>query len=164
MIESAVENVGDRKDVFFYQSDDDHYIPRTLLIDLEPKVIGAIKKGPYANLFNPENVFLSTEGSGAGNNWAIGIPFITYLNGSRQHFRFIENDLDSFTSGYTMGDKFEEQIFEMIDREADNSDSLEVHDQIEIQIDLKHKINSFIFIVIIIKLEQNENVMHNISV
>lgn len=25
-----------------------------------------------------------------------------------------------------MGDKFEEQIFEMIDREADNSDSLEV--------------------------------------
>jgi tubulin gamma len=28
----------DRKDVFFYQADDDHYIPRSLLIDLESKV------------------------------------------------------------------------------------------------------------------------------
>jgi tubulin gamma len=28
---------GDRKDVFFYQADDDHYIPRALLLDLEPR-------------------------------------------------------------------------------------------------------------------------------
>lgn len=33
----------DRKDVFFYQADDDHYIPRALLIDLEPRVINAIQ-------------------------------------------------------------------------------------------------------------------------
>jgi len=32
----------DRKDVFFYQADDDHYIPRALLIDLEPRVIQSI--------------------------------------------------------------------------------------------------------------------------
>jgi hypothetical protein len=30
--------VGDRKDVFFYQADDDHYIPRAILMDLEPRV------------------------------------------------------------------------------------------------------------------------------
>lgn len=29
---------GDRKDVFFYQADDEHYIPRAILIDLEPRV------------------------------------------------------------------------------------------------------------------------------
>jgi len=29
----------DRKDVFFYQADDEHYIPRALLVDLEPGVI-----------------------------------------------------------------------------------------------------------------------------
>lgn len=29
---------GDRKDVFFYQADDEHYIPRSILIDLEPRV------------------------------------------------------------------------------------------------------------------------------
>jgi tubulin gamma len=28
---------GDRKDVFFYQADDEHYVPRALLMDLEPR-------------------------------------------------------------------------------------------------------------------------------
>ena len=28
----------DRKDVFFYQADDNHYVPRALLLDLEPRV------------------------------------------------------------------------------------------------------------------------------
>ena len=28
----------DRKDVFFYQADDEHYIPRAVLLDLEPRV------------------------------------------------------------------------------------------------------------------------------
>lgn len=31
---------GDRKDVFFYQADDEHYIPRSLLLDLEPRWAG----------------------------------------------------------------------------------------------------------------------------
>ena len=30
----------DRKDVFFYQADDEHYIPRAVLLDLEPRVSG----------------------------------------------------------------------------------------------------------------------------
>ena len=29
---------GDRKDVFFYQADDEHYVPRAILVDLEPRV------------------------------------------------------------------------------------------------------------------------------
>lgn len=33
---SAVQG-GDRKDVFFYQADDERYVPRALLIDLEPR-------------------------------------------------------------------------------------------------------------------------------
>lgn len=28
---------GDRKDVFFYQADDEHYVPRAVLLDLEPR-------------------------------------------------------------------------------------------------------------------------------
>lgn len=36
---------GDRKDVFFYQADDDHYVPRAILIDLEPRVSGAGLQG-----------------------------------------------------------------------------------------------------------------------
>jgi tubulin gamma len=30
----------DRKDVFFYQADDEHYIPRALLVDLDAKHTG----------------------------------------------------------------------------------------------------------------------------
>jgi len=88
----------DRKDVFFYQADDEHYIPRALLIDLEPRVINMIQTAEYRNLYNPENFFVSKEGGGAGNNWA---------------------------SGYSQAQDVQEEIFEMIDREADGSDSLE---------------------------------------
>ena len=58
--------------MFFYQADDEHYIPRALLIDLEPGVIHNIRTGPYANLYNPENFFVAKEGGGAGNNTEIG--------------------------------------------------------------------------------------------
>lgn len=88
----------DRKDVFFYQADDEHYIPRALLIDLEPRVINMIRTSEYADLYNPENIFISKDGGGAGNNWA---------------------------KGYGSAEKVQEEIFEMIDREADGSDSLE---------------------------------------
>lgn len=40
----------DRKDVFFYQADDDHYIPRSVLLDLEPRVIHTIMNSPYAKV------------------------------------------------------------------------------------------------------------------
>jgi len=37
MLEDYATQGGDRKDVFFYQADDEHYIPRSLLLDLEPR-------------------------------------------------------------------------------------------------------------------------------
>ena len=61
-----------RKDVFFYQGDDDHFIPRSLNIDLEPRVINGIQTSAYRNLYNPESFYVSSEGGGAGNNWASG--------------------------------------------------------------------------------------------
>ncbi|KAK2710697.1 tubulin gamma-1 chain-like [Artemia franciscana] len=88
----------DRKDVFFYQADDEHYIPRAVLLDLEPRVINNILCSPYSKLYNRENVYLSKDGGGAGNNWA---------------------------AGYSHGDRLFEEIFDIVDREADNSDSLE---------------------------------------
>ncbi|KIV84028.1 tubulin gamma chain [Exophiala sideris] len=93
----AIEG-GDRKDVFFYQSDDTRYIPRAILVDLEPRVLNSIQTGPYKNIYNPENFFVGDDGMGAGNNWA---------------------------AGYAAGERVQEEIFDMIDREADGSDSLE---------------------------------------
>ena len=87
---------GDRKDVFFYQADDQHYIPRALLIDLEPRVINGIQNSEYRNLYNHENIFLSDHGGGAGNNWANGyhqvslilelLCFLLYMANCLQYF------------------------------------------------------------------------------
>ncbi len=35
-------------------------------------MVNAIQNSDIRNLFNPENVFLSDHGGGAGNNWASG--------------------------------------------------------------------------------------------
>ena len=80
------------------QADDEHYIPRALLLDLEPRVINSIQSSDMRSLYNPENIWLSEHGGGAGNNWA---------------------------SGYGQADKAIEDIMEMVDREADGSDSME---------------------------------------
>ncbi|KAG0336675.1 gamma-tubulin, partial [Podila horticola] len=79
-------------------ADDEHYIPRAILLDLEPRVINTITTSAYANLYNPENIFLSKDGGGAGNNWSLG---------------------------YGSGEREAEEILEKLDREADGSDSLE---------------------------------------
>lgn len=49
-------------------------------------------------LYNPENIYVSKDGGGAGNNWA---------------------------SGFSQGESLQEEVFDIIDREADGSDSLE---------------------------------------
>ena len=46
----------DRKDVFFYQADDSQYIPRSLLIDLEPRVLSHVQQ-ELPRLFNQENIY-----------------------------------------------------------------------------------------------------------
>ncbi|KAL6235951.1 hypothetical protein BDW75DRAFT_250512 [Aspergillus navahoensis] len=97
-LEEFATEGGDRKDVFFYQSDDTRYIPRAILLDLEPRVLNGIQSGPYKNIYNPENFFIGQQGIGAGNNWG---------------------------AGYAAGEVVQEEVFDMIDREADGSDSLE---------------------------------------
>ena len=36
------------------------------------RVINGIQNSDIKNLFNPENIFMSDHGGGAGNNWASG--------------------------------------------------------------------------------------------
>jgi len=38
LLEDFATDGSDRKDVFFYQADDDHYVPRAVMVDLEPRV------------------------------------------------------------------------------------------------------------------------------
>lgn len=62
-----------------YQADDEHYIPRAVLLDLEPRVINSIMNSTYSNLFNPENIYMSKHGGGAGNSWASGYTQVCAL-------------------------------------------------------------------------------------
>jgi tubulin gamma len=61
------KDLNDRKDIFFYESDDSKFIPRSVLVDLEPRVLSQLSQ-----IFNRENIFMPNEGGGAGNNWAHG--------------------------------------------------------------------------------------------
>ncbi|KAM0685848.1 gamma-tubulin [Conglomerata obtusa] len=61
-------NDNDRKDAFFYETDDNRFIPRSILIDLEPRVMQSIP----TSFYNEDNIFLDATGGGAGNNWAHG--------------------------------------------------------------------------------------------
>lgn len=102
--------------MFLYQADDEQYVPRSILVDLEPRVkiscvyagmadvqcaqvINNILTSSYSHLYNPENIFVSKDGGGAGNNWA---------------------------QGYASGERIYEEVMDMVDREAESSDSLEV--------------------------------------
>ena len=62
-------------------------------------MINNILSSPFSSLYNPENIFIAKDGGGAGNNWA---------------------------QGYGAGERIYEEVMEMIDREAEGSDSLEV--------------------------------------
>lgn len=63
------------------------------------QVLNSIQTGPYRNIYNPENFYVGKNGMGAANNWG---------------------------DGYQSGEAVYEDVMEMIDREADGSDSLEV--------------------------------------
>lgn len=52
----------------------------------------------YSRLYNPENIYTHPDGAGAGNNWA---------------------------KGYETAEEVVEKLTDILDREADNSDSLE---------------------------------------
>ena len=49
---------------------DNKYVPRAILVDLEPGTMDSVRGGPYGNLFRPDNYVFGQ--SGAGNNWAKG--------------------------------------------------------------------------------------------
>lgn len=60
----------DRINVYYNEATGGKYVPRAVLVDLEPGTLDAIKAGPQGALFRPDN-FIAGQ-SGAGNNWAKG--------------------------------------------------------------------------------------------
>ena len=44
------------------------YVPRAVLVDLEPGTMDSVRSGPFGQIFRPDNFVFGQ--SGAGNNWA----------------------------------------------------------------------------------------------
>ena len=60
----------ERINVYFNEASGGRYVPRAVLMDLEPGTMDSVRSGPYGQIFRPDNfVFGQT---GAGNNWAKG--------------------------------------------------------------------------------------------
>ncbi|KAJ8328098.1 hypothetical protein BDV3_005397 [Batrachochytrium dendrobatidis] len=87
----------ERLPVYFTEGQGGRYVPRCVLVDLEPGTMDAIRSSPQGNLFRPDNFVYGQ--SGAGNNWAKGF--------------------------YTDGAELVESVLDIIRREADACDSLQ---------------------------------------
>ncbi|GJJ71045.1 tubulin beta [Entomortierella parvispora] len=60
----------ERINVYYNEANGGKYVPRAVLVDLEPGTIDAVRTGEYGALFRPDNYIHGQ--SGAGNNWAKG--------------------------------------------------------------------------------------------
>ncbi|KAI1263672.1 tubulin beta chain [Xylariaceae sp. FL1019] len=86
-----------RLGVYFNEGNYGKHVPRTVLVDLEPGVVEAVRAGPSGDLFRPDNIVHGT--SGAGNNWAKGF--------------------------HTEGVEILDQVIDVVRREAESCDSLQ---------------------------------------
>ncbi|KAG2324315.1 hypothetical protein Bca52824_007043 [Brassica carinata] len=60
----------ERINVYYNEASGGRYVPRAVLMDLEPGTMDSIRSGPYGQIFRPDNFVFGQ--SGAGNNWAKG--------------------------------------------------------------------------------------------
>jgi len=87
------------------------------MLDLEPRVIHSIQNSEQQRLYNRENIFLSPQGGGAGNNWASGYS-------QAEEFQ-VHALLQLYRDLFITVTQSQEDILDMVDREAEGSDSLE---------------------------------------
>jgi len=60
----------ERISVYYNEVGSNKYVPRAILVDLEPGTMDSVRSGPLGSLFRPDNFVFGQ--SGAGNNWAKG--------------------------------------------------------------------------------------------
>ncbi|KAI1308999.1 Tubulin beta-2 chain [Halotydeus destructor] len=92
------ENQLERINVYYTEaSGANTYVPRAVLVDLEPGTMDAVRSGPFGQMFRPDNFVFGQ--SGAGNNWAKG--------------------------HYTEGAELVDSVMDVIRREAEHCDCLQ---------------------------------------
>ncbi|KAF1796686.1 beta-tubulin, partial [Mucor lusitanicus] len=87
----------ERINVFYNEGSEGKYVPRAVLVDLEPATMDSIRSSPYGKIYRPDN-FVNAQ-SGAGNSWAKGY--------------------------YTEGAELVENIMDVVRKEAEGTDCLQ---------------------------------------
>ncbi|KAN0060129.1 Tubulin beta chain (Beta tubulin) [Thecaphora frezii] len=86
-----------RINVYYNEAAGNKYVPRAVLVDLEPGTMDSTRSGPIGSLFRPDNFVFGQ--SGAGNNWAKG--------------------------HYTEGAELVDSVLDVVRKEAENCDMLQ---------------------------------------
>nr|KAF6408332.1 tubulin beta 4B class IVb [Molossus molossus] len=91
----------ERISVYYNEASSHKYVPRAILVDLEPGTMDSVRSGAFGHLFRPDNfIFDSHTGqSGAGNNWAKG--------------------------HYTEGAELVDSVLDVVRKECENCDCLQ---------------------------------------
>jgi tubulin gamma len=84
--EKKNKNINEKKEILFKETSNGKFIPRTLLFDLEPRILHNLNRSTYKNLYDKKDIIFSTQS--AGNNWAKGYyQSIEYQNQIEENFR-----------------------------------------------------------------------------
>ncbi|VDM44791.1 unnamed protein product [Toxocara canis] len=87
----------ERIEVYYDEAQGGKYVPRAVLVDLEPGTMESVRFSPYGKTFRPDNFVFGQ--SGAGNNWAKG--------------------------HYTEGAELIDEVLDVVRKEAEASDCLQ---------------------------------------
>ncbi|ONL92619.1 beta tubulin1 [Zea mays] len=87
----------ERVNVYYNEASCGRFVPRAVLMDLEPGTMDSVRSGPYGHIFRPDNFVFGQ--SGAGNNWAKG--------------------------HYTEGAELIDSVLDVVRKEAENCDCLQ---------------------------------------
>lgn len=87
----------ERVNVYYNEASCGRFVPRAVLMDLEPGTMDSVRSGPYGPIFRPDNFVFGQ--SGAGNNWAKG--------------------------HYTEGAELIDSVLDVVRKEAENCDCLQ---------------------------------------
>ncbi|KAL2547540.1 Tubulin beta-6 chain [Forsythia ovata] len=87
----------ERVNVYYNEASGGRYVPRAVLVDLEPGTMDSLRTGPYGQIFRPDNFVFGQ--NGAGNNWAKG--------------------------HYTEGAELIDSVLDVVRKEAENCDCLQ---------------------------------------
>jgi len=87
----------ERINVYYNEASGGKYVPRAVLVDLEPGTMDSVRSSPFGQIFRPDNFVFGQ--SGAGNNWAKG--------------------------HYTEGAELVDSVLDVVRKEAESADCLQ---------------------------------------